>query len=63
MLAGRGWRCGEGRDGEAVSLLGYRVGGDRFLKPSWSPTLGRRSRKLGFDAVGGVNYEKRGVSV
>ena len=54
--------AGEGRDGAAVSLLGYRVGGGRDshtklgIKTRWSATVGRRSRKLGFDSVGGVNY-------
>ena len=56
--------AGEGRDGAAVSLLGCRVGGGRDshtklgIKTRWSATVGRRSRKLGFDVVGGVNYEK-----
>ena len=44
--------AGEGRDGAAVSLLGYRVGGGRDshtklgIKTRWSATVGRRSRNL-----------------
>ena len=56
---------GEGRDGAAVSLLGYRVGGGRDshtklgIKTRWSATVGRRSRKLGFDADEGLTMKKR----
>ena len=61
--------AGEGRDGAAVSLLGYRVGGGRDshtklgIKTRWSATVGRRSKKLGFDADGGLTMKKREVSV
>ena len=60
-MAGKG---GEGRDGAAVSLLGYRIGGGRDshtklgIKTRWSATVGRRSRKLGFDADGGLTMKK-----
>ena len=52
-----------------MSLLGSRVGGGRDshtklgIKTRWSATVGRRSRKLGFDADGGLTMKKESVSV